>query len=224
MVLGSLVVWSGRPARLLSASVFGRMGCRVGLGTCLVDDSVLCVVRSSLVLLLMFRCHGVRPFPVRHGVGGVSDGCARAGPWNGDQAPRSGGPACKGRSGIGAHYLRGDVPPKATAPPAAGYLRRQTWRGSRRCALRPRSASRWCPGARGFFRLVILLNFSQSKNSLYCWVSVDDNKCIIFFPNHHQANRRPSSCRCPKRLARQRERIVCQAFFGSVFDTCVLGV
>ena len=49
VVLGLLVVWSGRPVRLLSALVFGRMGCWVGPGSCLVDDSVLCVVRSSLV-------------------------------------------------------------------------------------------------------------------------------------------------------------------------------
>ena len=31
-------------------------------------------------------------------------------------------------------------------------------------------------------------------------------------------------CRCPKHLAQRRSRVVCQAFFGSVFDTCVLGV
>ena len=49
VILGSLVVWSGRPVRLLSALVFGRMGCWVGPGSCLMDDSVLCVVRSSLV-------------------------------------------------------------------------------------------------------------------------------------------------------------------------------
>ena len=101
VVLGSLVVWSGRPARLLSASVFGRLGCRVGLGTCLVDDSVLCVVKSSLVWLLVAMASDAActesMFPVR--------------------------------------------------PPAAGYLRRQTWRGS------PEVKVAGVPAPEGFFAL-----------------------------------------------------------------------